>query len=126
MADLYLERVRALCLALPGATESSSHGRPVFRAGKVFCVYGATTKGSKAERQVFDHSIVFLPEPEDRLALEQDPNSFLPAYWGPFGWLGWDLDADALDWQEVAEILDGSYRQVAGPKLLARLDGDRQ
>jgi hypothetical protein len=42
---------------------------------------------------------------------------------GPSGWLGFDLAATKkVDWNEVAELIDASYRLVAPKKLIARLD----
>jgi hypothetical protein len=34
--DVIEEKVRAICLALPGVTEKLSHGAPAFSAGKQF------------------------------------------------------------------------------------------
>ena len=48
----------------------------------------------------------------------QDPRFFVPAYLGPKGWLGMDLD-DGSDWAEVAELLDASWRRAAPKRLLA-------
>ncbi|PIM50355.1 phosphoribosylglycinamide formyltransferase, partial [Roseateles chitinivorans] len=58
----------------------------------------------------------------DRKALEQDSRFFFPAYMGPFGWLGLDLTAAEVDWEEVTELLDASYRMVASKKLVKQLD----
>ena len=128
--DPYLERLRAIALAFPAAEEVISHGRPHFRVKKVFAVYGSGTKGPAETRLRYDHGVVVLPEDGERLALEQDPRFFLPAYLGPSGWVGIDLTAggrtgpERVDWAEVAELLDGSYRQVAGARLVARLDAE--
>ncbi len=53
----------------------------------------------------------------DRQALRQLPNAFVPAYLGPSGWTGLDLDENA-DWQEVHELLQESYMCTA-PRRLA-------
>ena len=37
-----LVALRQICLALPGAEEKVSHGRPTFRAGKIFAVFGGS------------------------------------------------------------------------------------
>ena len=59
----------------------------------------------------------------DRKALEQDTRFFFPAYMGPSGWLGLDLTAKKkVDWAEVCELVDASYRMVAPKKLLKLLD----
>jgi hypothetical protein len=41
---------------------------------------------------------------------------------GPSGWLGLDLEAADVDWDEVGELVDASYRLVAPKKLIKRLD----
>lgn len=64
-----------------------------------------------------------LPDPADRLGLLDDRCISVPAYPGPSGWIGFDLDDDT-DWTEVAELLDASSRLTAPPKLVAALDAD--
>lgn len=125
--DPYLARLRTVALAFPGATEAVAHGRPTFRVGRMFAVYGGTTKGDAATRQHFPHGLLLVPDDEDRAALGEDPRCFVPAYLGPSGWLGVDLSgapATDVDWQEVAELLDASYRQVATARQVARLDAE--
>ncbi|GAA4286354.1 MmcQ/YjbR family DNA-binding protein [Georgenia daeguensis] len=68
-----------------------------------------------------------LPDESDRAALSEDPRTFVPAYLAPSGWVGLDLSAggagpEQVDWQEVAELLDCSYRQVARERQIERLD----
>ncbi len=43
-------------------------------------------------------------------------------YMGPMGWLGLDFEAAPVDWQEVRELVDASYRLVAPKKLIKQLD----
>lgn len=123
--DPYLERLRAICLGLPGAEETSSHGRPAFRTTKAFVNYRYGPKGGEHKP---DHTLVVLPDPEDEAALRADPRFFVPAYLGPAGWLGTDLSdggrraASEVDWQEVAELVEASYRRTAPPRLLAQLE----
>ncbi|WP_308221759.1 MmcQ/YjbR family DNA-binding protein [Georgenia sp. EYE_87] len=125
--DPYLARVRELALAFPEAEERVAHGRPHFRVRKVFAVYGSSTKGAADVRTRYPHGLVVLPEDSDRAALSEDPRTFVPAYLAPSGWVGLDLSAsgggpEGVDWQEVAELLDCSYRQVATRRQIARLD----
>jgi predicted DNA-binding protein (MmcQ/YjbR family) len=54
--------------------------------------------------------------------LDQDVRFFFPAYLGPYGWLGLDFTAAKVDWGEVAELVDASYRLIAPKKLLKQLD----
>ncbi len=41
----------------------------------------------------------------------------MPAYIGPRGWVALRLDIPGVDWNEVAELIRGSYRLVAPQKL---------
>ncbi len=45
---------------------------------------------------------------------------FVPPYVGPSGWVGVFLDG-AVDWAELAELLEDSYRLTAPKRLLAQL-----
>ena len=119
--DPVLSRVRELAAALPGADEKVSHGRPAFFTKKVFAYYGGSLKVDGAWVQ-HPQAIIVLPDGDDRVALLEDPRSFVPAYLGPSGWIGVDLDGD-VDWTEVAELLDASYRLTAPKSLVAELDG---
>lgn len=122
--DPLLQRVRGLCGRLPECFEKVAHGRPTFRAGekgKVFAYFGGSVKRPGGHER-HDAGLLVLPDPDDGDALAQDPRTWVPAYLGPSGWLGIDLDRPDTDWDEVAELLDASYRQVARPTLLARLD----
>jgi hypothetical protein len=65
---------------------------------------------------------VFKPEAEERPALLADDRFFVPPYFGPSGWLALDFDAARVDWEEVAELMDTSYRQVALKRMLRALD----
>lgn len=123
--DDFRGRVRDLCLAFPGVDEQVSHGRLTFRARLIFAVYGGMTK-AEPERPVrqYPRSVLVKVEDSERVALGQDPRFYLPAYYGPFGWLALDFDAAPVDWQEVVELLDMSYREVAGPRLVARLNAE--
>jgi hypothetical protein len=119
--DPLLQRVRDICLALPGAQEKISHGRPNFFTRKVFAVYGATVKGEhwSTER---DRSVQVLLDADERAALQRDDRFFVPAYTGAYGWLGLDLTVAPVDWAEVAELVEASYRSTAGRRLVATLD----
>ena len=54
--DPVLSRVRELCLALPGAAEKVSHGRPMFFTRKAFAIYGGVTKGDRHSGR-YDESV---------------------------------------------------------------------
>lgn len=118
--DPVLERVRAIALALPGAQEKVSHGRPAFHTVKVHCYYGGSRKVDGVWEQHSQSVLVHLPEAE-RAALAEDERSFVPAYLGPSGWLGIDLD-ERTDDAELGELIEESYRGVAPRRLVAELE----
>ena len=118
-----LAQVREIALAFPAAFEKISWGRPVFCAPKMFLMYGGSVKGDKkGEYLAHPHSILVKVDDSDRRALEQDSRFFYPAYMGPFGWLGMDFTVRAVDWDEVTELVDSSFRLVAPKKSVKQLD----
>ncbi|MGI9624777.1 MAG: MmcQ/YjbR family DNA-binding protein [Acidimicrobiales bacterium] len=119
--DPVLARLTEICLALPGSDRKVSHGRPAFFTKKIFAIYGAVLKGDHHAGD-YDQALVFLPDPAETAAYDQDERFFVPAYWGPSGWLGIDLGAGRVDWQEVAELVEDSYRATASKKLISDLD----
>lgn len=114
--DPLLLRLRALCLAFPDATEKEAFGRPTFRCGKIFAYYGQGQTGHPRPA-----SIQVLPEADEREALLADARFYVPSYIGPYGWVGLDLALAGPDWQEIAELLDSSYRRIAPARCLAVL-----
>ena len=120
--DPLLVRLRRTCLALPEVEERISHGRPTWRVSRQFAVYGGGERTPEGHVR-HDHALLFVPEPGEVGALDQDERFFLPAYVGPFGWRAVDLDREDVGWDEVAELVDASDRQVANRRQLAALDG---
>ena len=113
--DPHLAELRGVCLALPEAAEVEAWGRPTFRAGKkMFAVYSGNDH--------HPYAVVFKPEPDERPALLDDPRFYVPAYFGASGWLAFDFTAAPVDWDEVAELMEASYRQVAIQRMLKALD----
>lgn len=113
--DPYLAELRTVCLALPETTEVEAWGRPTFRAGrKLFAVFSGADE--------HPYAVVFKPSPEERPALAADPRFFVPPYFGPSGWLALDFTTATVDWVEVGELVETSYRQVALKRMLAALD----
>ena len=118
--DPLLARVRAIALTFPEAAEKVSRGRPAFFTQKVFCYFGGSVR-IDGDWVAHDAGIMVRPDAEDDPALRQDPRFWVPAYLGPSGWLGIDLDDDT-DWQEIAELIDASYRVTAPRRFVADLD----
>ncbi len=126
--DPVLARLRSACARLPGVAEKVAHGRPTFRAGekgKVFAVYGGSVKIRPGEHERHPYAVLLKPDPAEAGALAEDARFFSPAYYGPSGWVGIDLDGADVDWDEVGELLESSYRQMASRTLLTRLDAER-
>ncbi len=117
--DPVLARIRAIALRYPEAAERISHGRPNFFTTRTFCYYGGSQRVD-GEWDVRDQAILIRPDPGDEPALRADPRFWVPAYLGPSGWLGIDLDDDT-DWAEVAELIDASYRVTAPARLVRTL-----
>ena len=114
-----LERIRALCLALPETNERPSHGAPTFfiRDKKTFVMFLDDHHG--------DGRLAIwcaAPPGVQALMVDEDPvRFFVPPYVGHRGWLGVRLDID-VDWDEVAGIVEDAFRTIAPKTLVARLD----
>ncbi len=123
--DPGLAELREIVLALPGAVEFVSHGRPCFKAGekgKVFASFGAGLKTGPGTHRRVDSALSVKIAPEELPAIDEDERFFLPMYAGSSPWRATDLARPDVDWQEIAELVDASYRGVAGKRLLAELD----
>jgi len=115
-----IERLRAICLALPEATEKIAWGEATWRAGKIFAQMDTHHHGA-------DHVAVWLPaRPGVQEGLvEEDPEQFFrPPYVGHLGWIGIRIDRKP-DWRIIAGLVADAYREVAPPRLVALLDADR-
>ncbi len=119
--DFGLAQIREIALAFPTAFEKVSWGRPVFCAPKMFAMFGGNVKGEDGMIP-YPSSLLIKVDDSDRRALEADRRFFFPAYMGPFGWLGLDLTAAQVDWAEVRELVDASFRLIAAKKLIRQLD----
>jgi predicted DNA-binding protein (MmcQ/YjbR family) len=119
--DPILARVRELASDLPEVAEKVSHGRPALYTKKVFAYFGGSLKEDGTWVQ-HPHSILVLPDEDERHALLSDARVYVPAYHGPSGWVGVDLD-DSTDWTEVAELIEESYRLTAPRRCIDALDG---
>lgn len=119
-ADPLLTRIRGLALTFPGAAEKISHGRPFFYTRTAFAVYGGSVKATGVQ---FPRSLIVKPDAAEREALLGQPHTYDPAYLGPSGWIGFDLERADVDWDEIAELLDMSFRVTAPARLVREWDG---
>jgi hypothetical protein len=111
-----VERLRRIALALPEATEKSSHGEPSFFCRKQFVSVDDHHHG--ADRLAF--WCAAPPGAQEALIAENPDQFFRPPYVGHRGWLGVRIDRDP-DWDEITEIVRDAYRQVAPKALAAQL-----
>ncbi|WP_066363621.1 MmcQ/YjbR family DNA-binding protein [Herbidospora mongoliensis] len=109
-----LERLRAICLALPEATERLSHGEPTWfvRGKKTFVTFA---DHHHVDRLAF--WCAAAPGVQAELVETEPDRFFRPPYVGHRGWLGVYLDVP-VDWDEIGRIVADAFRQVA-PKSLA-------
>ena len=114
-----LERVRALCLALPEAHEQEAWGEPTFRVrNKLFAMFAdASTHHGKGIDGLWIKSTYVN---QDLLVRADADRFFVPPYVGPSGWVGVRLSGDP-DWEVIADLLRDGWRLVAPKKLHARL-----
>ena len=113
--DDALERLRDICLAFPEASEQGGVGRPTFKVRqKIF-----------AMRHLMDGRLsVWLKAPPGAQGalIQTSPDIFfMPPYVGRHGWVGAFLDAD-LDWDQLADLIEDSYRMTVPKRLVAQLD----
>jgi hypothetical protein len=115
-SSVSVDRLRALCLALPEVTEKISHGEPTWFVRKVFV--------SLADHHHDDRLAFWCAAPEgaqQELVAAEPERFFRPPYVGHRGWLGVYLDVEELDWAEIGEIVVDAYRCIAPKKLVALL-----
>ncbi len=110
-----VERVRTVCMRYPEAVEAIAHGRCTFRAGKPqFALVGVGETGA----------VLFIPDPDERDALLERDDVFIPPYEGAYGWLAIRVEAASGRWDLLEELIDASYRRVALVRQLRALDAD--
>lgn len=110
-------RVRSICLAMPEAVEQQTWGHPTFRVrNKIFVGCGETEEDPPRVTM----SMKAAAGEQESLLAEGHP-FFFPKYVGTKGWIGIEVD-EATNWDEIAELVEDSYREVAPQTLVARLE----
>ena len=105
-----LERLRKLCLALPGAVERIAWGDPTWRIDdRIFAMQKGNFAGGRP-------SVWLKAAPGDQAVLvEMAPERvFVPPYLGHRGWIGVHLDSPRVDWAMVSRLVAQSHALVAG------------
>ena len=113
-----LKRVTSICLSLTGVTQEAHPSHTTFRVGKKVFVYFLSADHSDGILSVCCK--VFAGDNKALVATE--PKRFyLPDYIGAKGWVGLRLDVGKVDWEEVQQLVLGSYQVTAPKKLLKPL-----
>ena len=122
-----LRRLQTICLALPEATEHTD-GTPVLdhhaRLAAVFRVHRRSFAWF-LDNHHGDGVVALVaktaPGRASHLIKADGDRYYLPPYLRRSGWVGLRLDVGEVDWREVADLVEDSYRLVAPRRLLARL-----
>ena len=111
-----IERVRQICLALPGTWEKISHGEPTWFVGKkVFAMFSNNHHND-------DHVAVTVPAAigVQEMLIEKSPGKFYrPPYVGGRGWVG--IEIDRVSDKELSLHIQEAWRLVAPKQLNSEL-----
>jgi predicted DNA-binding protein (MmcQ/YjbR family) len=120
--DRRLVRCSRICLALPEATRSYNGEHAAFLVRKkTFAYYLDNHHGDG----IVAIACKAAPGENADLAARDPARFYLPPYIGPRGWVALRLDAGRIDWDQVAELAEDSYRLVAPRRLAARIEAPR-
>jgi len=112
-----VDRLRAICLALPETTEKIAWSEPTWRVrGKLFAQLDDHHHGA-------DHLAVWMPAPlgeQEAMIFTNPARFFRPPYVGGRGWVGVRIDG-RCDWKEITALVRQAYLEVAPPKLRAAI-----
>ena len=111
-----LTKLDKICTSLPEATRVHQGDHASFLVRKKVFVYFLNNHHGDG---IVGIACKALPGDNQRLIASDSRRFYMPAYVGPRGWVGFRLDSPKVDWDEVAELVLGSYVLTA-PKTLAR------
>lgn len=124
ISEKLLAKLREICLAYPEAMEDGEGvGSPAFKVrGKIFAMHHGSSRADRIKSHGNDSSLwVKAPAGVQQIRVSSQPSRyFVPPYVGHRGWVGVWLD-DGTDWEEIAELVDDSYRMTAPKRLVAEI-----
>jgi len=120
--DRRLVRVTKICLALPETIRQYNGQHAGFLVKKRTFAYYLNDHHGDGMVAV---TCKVLPGDNTTLAAAQPAKFYVPAYIGPKGWVALRLDVGEVDWEEVADLVTGSYRLVAPRRLAASMMNQR-
>jgi hypothetical protein len=107
-----IERVRRICLSLPGTWEKISQGEPTWFVGKqVFAMFSNNHHGD-------GHVAVTMPAAigiQEMLIKKSPKKLYRPPYVGGHGWIG--IEVDQVRDKELESHIREAWRLIAPPKL---------
>jgi phosphoribosylglycinamide formyltransferase-1 len=112
--DSRLRRLTELALALPEATRDLRGAHAQFLVRKKTFAYFLNDHHGDGIVAV---ACKVLPCDNQRLVEAHPRRFYLPAYIASRGWVALRLDRDKVDWDEVNDLLLGSYMLVAPKRL---------
>jgi predicted DNA-binding protein (MmcQ/YjbR family) len=115
--DQRLVRLTKICLALPEAARQICGTHAQFTVRKKTFAYFLNNHHGDGIVAVTGK---VLPGDNKALAEAQPRRFYLPAYIASKGWVALRLDVGKVDWEEVEELIAGSYQLIA-PKRLAEM-----
>jgi len=122
--DRWLTWIRSVCARFPEAEEAELQDRPLFRVrSRRFAIVNLAASPPRPRWAGAGPSLHVLTDPAEWDALCQDGRFARSPHHGDRGWLAVRLDTGQIGEGEVAELLESAYRQAAGRRLAARLDG---
>ena len=111
--QIQIERVRRICLSLPGTWEKISHGEPTWFVGKkVFAMFSNNHHND-------GHVAVTVPAAigVQEMLIKKSPRKFYsPPYVGCRGWVG--IEVSRVSDKELSLHLKEAWRLIAPKKLL--------
>ena len=116
--DRRLVRLTKICLALPEATRNVMGLHAGFQVRKRTFAYFLNDHHGDGIVAV---ACKVLPG-DNKVLIAASPDKFcMPDYIGSRGWVSLRLDRDTIDWEEVSELVAGSYQLIAPKTLRARI-----
>ena len=116
--DPRLTRLSKICLLLPETSRTLSGSHATFYVRKkVFAYFMSDHHGDG----IVSVACKALPGDNVSLVNARPQHFYMPAYIGPRGWMALRLDIGKPDWEEVSELVRGSFALVAPKTLAARI-----
>jgi len=115
-----IERVRQICLSLPGTWEKLSHSEPTWFVGKkVFAMFSNDHHGD-------GHVAVLVPAAIgiQEMLIKKSPKKFYrPPYVGVRGWIG--IEVDRVSDKELTLHIKEAWQLIAPKKLRDQTEAER-